>query len=108
MSPVMPWAGNWSDFLPYEDEFAQEEGKVTSYARHVKSKCEGFAKMQVCAKEYRACISRTVEAVGLFEARKTHDQFRFCKDGYGCRVKKNLESSEGCKRPFRRPLPSFW
>lgn len=64
MSPVMPWAENWCDFLSYEDEFAQEEGKVTSYARHVKSKCEGFAKIQVCAKECGACILRTVEAIG--------------------------------------------
>lgn len=64
--------------------------------------------MQVCAKKYGPHILRTIEAIGLFKATKTHDQFRFCKDGCGCHVKKSLESSEGCERPFRRPLPSFW
>ena len=90
-SPVMLWTWNWADLLSYEDRFTKVERRVTSFVRHVRSKCQDFVRMRVCAKKCGLCSENHRRPLDYLKQGGDTVNLGFCKGDYCCQVKSTVK-----------------
>ena len=90
-SPVMLWTWNWADLLSYEDRFTKVERRVTSFVRHVRSKCQDFVRMRECAKKCGLCSENHRRPLDYLKQGGDTVNLGFCKGDYCCQVKSTVK-----------------